>query len=229
MKTDDLEKKLRGLKLVHLTESELEAYDNQRLSPAAHARAAAHLKQCFVCKELLLLLRDEQAALNSGEVSAEDVEMVERLMAKSAAARSRRAAQPITNAAGVPVEERLTGYLRPMVANWKAFFKQQAAQPQPARRVTRLGKEVWQWQSDDGLLRAQALVKTRDDLTIHFYSSEMTLEGARFQFRLGEVDEQVTFERLSDSELYGKVEVPRQPPRRMAKLSIKVPSTGDET
>jgi hypothetical protein len=232
MKTDDLENKLRSLKLVHLTESELTAYCDERLTPAARTRAEAHLKQCFICKELLLPRREEQDALSGHEISAEDVALVERLMAESDAERRPPTARPIADAEGVLVQERLAEYLRPMVASWKIFFKQQAArsasESRPRRRVSGQGKEVWQWQSDDGLLWAQAMVETHTDLTIHFYSSEMTLEGASFQVRLGPVDEQVTFERLSDSELYGKVAVPRQPPRHMAKLSIEASSISDE-
>ena len=232
MKTDDLENKLRRLKLVHLTESELTAYCDERLAPAARARAEAHLKQCFICKELLLLRREEQDALSGHEITTEDVALIERLMAESAAERRAPTAWPVANAEGMPVQERLTEYLRPMVASWKTFFKQQAArsasESQPLRRVSGQGKEVWQWQSDDGRLWAQAMVETHTDLTIHFYSSEMTLEGASFQVRLGPVDELVTFERLSDSELYGKVAVPRQPPRHMAKLSIEASSVNDE-
>ncbi len=215
MKTDDLEKKLQDLKRAHLTENEMAAYCNQQLATAARARADAHLKQCFLCTELLALRREEYDALNQDELSEADAALVEQLMAE-----------------GVPVQERLTEYLRPMVASWKTFFTRQArgaTQSQAPRRVSGRGKEVWQWQSDDGLVRAEAKAETRSDLTIHFYSSEMMLEGASFQVRLGPVDEQVTFQRLSDSELYGKVAVPRQEPRRLAKLSIEASRTGDET
>ncbi|HJQ22279.1 MAG TPA: hypothetical protein VKA60_00095 [Blastocatellia bacterium] len=232
MKTNDLENKLRSLKLVHLTEGELADYCNQQLAPAARARAEAHLKQCFICEELLELLREEQDASTHHEITAADVELVERLMAERDDEGRPRTSQPVANAQGVPVQERLTEYLRPMVASWKTFFTRQAArgaaQPQAPRRGSGRGKEVWQWQSDDGLMRAQAMAETRSDLTIHFYSSEMMLEGASFQVRLGPVDEQVTFQRLSDSELYGKVAVPRQGPRRLAKLSIEASSAGEE-
>ncbi|MFL6276867.1 MAG: anti-sigma factor family protein [Blastocatellia bacterium] len=222
MKTDDLENKLRSLKLIHLTESALTAYCDQELDHVSRALAEAHIKQCFICARKVELLREEDEALQRREISAEDVALVERLMAESHPRRQSPAARPVTNAQGIPAEQRLTEYLRPMIASWQTFFSQQAA-PHLAGQ----GEEIWQWQSEDGYMRARAMLETSNDLTIHFSSSEMQLEGARLHVRLGPIEQQTTMRRVSDSEVYAKVAVPRQQPREMAALSIKASQGGE--
>lgn len=231
MKTDDLKNKLRSLKLIHLTESALTAYCDQELDAASRALAEAHIKQCFICARKVELLREEDEALQRREISAEDVALVERLMAESDPRRQSPTARPVTNAQGIPAEQRLTEYLRPMVASWQTFFRQQAASgaltAQAPQHLADPGKEVWQWQSDDGYMRARAMLETSTDLTIHFSSSEMQLEGTRLRVRLGPVEKQTTLRRVSDSEVYAKVAVPRQHPRKMAALSIKASQGGE--
>jgi hypothetical protein len=216
MNKDDLENELRNLKLVHLTEGELNAYCEQKLAPIPRARAEAHLKHCFICARQLLLLREEKEAL-SGEPGAQQAAMVKRLMAPARPPRKSPAARPIENAEGVPLQERLTEYLRPMVASWQTYFKQQAG-----REVIRLGEEVWRWQSEDGQLWAHAMMEKKAALTIHFSSSEMALEGARLYVRLGPAQREITLERISDGEVYAKVAVPlRHVQQNMADISIE--------
>jgi hypothetical protein len=222
MKTDDLKNKLRSLKLIHLTESALTAYCDQELDAASRALAEVHIKQCFICARKVDLLREEDAALQRREISAEDEALVERLMAESKPRRQSPSARPVANAQGIPVEQRLTEYLRPMVASWQTFFSQQ-----PTSHLAGQSEEVWQWQSEDGYMRARAMLETSTDLTIHFSSSEMQLEGTRLHVRLGPVEKQTTLRRVSDSEVYAKVAVPRQHPRKMAALSIKAFQKGE--
>ena len=175
MKTDDLKDKLRSLKLIHLTESALTAYCDQELDAASRALAEAHIKQCFICARKVELLREEDEALQRREISAADVALVERLMAESDPRPQSPSARPVTNAQRIPAEQRLTEYLRPMVASWQTFFSQQATSgaltAQAPQHLAGQGEEVWQWQSDDGYMRARAMLETSTDLTIHFSSS----------------------------------------------------------
>ena len=55
----------------------------------------------------------------------------------------------------------------------------------------------------------------------------MQLEGARLHVRLGPVEKQTTLQRVSDSEVYAKVAVPRQHPRKLAALSIQASQKGE--
>jgi hypothetical protein len=217
MKTDDLENELRSLRFAHLTESELAAYDDQALDQMGRARVEAHLKQCFICERQLELLREESALLNPRVIPAEDVAFVERLMEQMGSPAKPSAASRPQNGEEVALRERLAEYLRAMVASWQTAFGQPAV-----RGVTEQAEVVWRWQSDDGLLRAWAMREKKADLTIHFSSSEMALDGARLNVRVGRVSQQTILRRVSESEVYTKVAVARrQQPRNLADISIE--------
>ena len=217
MKTDDLENELWNLKYLHLTESELAAYCDQELDQMRRARFEAHLKQCFICERQLRLLREENAALSNRQISAADVAFVERLMEQIGMAQKPSAPKPAETAKGIPLQERLAECLRQMVASWQMQFAQEAT-----RSAADQGEELWRWQSEDGLLQGHAIREKNADLTIHFSSNELDLEGTRLNVRLGPLSQEVTLRRVSDSEVYAKVAVPRrQRPRKMADLSIE--------
>jgi hypothetical protein len=217
MKTDDLENELRNLKYIHLTESELIAYGDQELDQMRRARVEAHLKQCFICERQLTLLQEENAALNNREINAEDVAFVERLVEQVSRTPKRSADGCAETTREIPLRLRLDEYLRQMVANWQIRFAQAAT-----RSVAEHGKEIWHWQSEDGLLQGRAVQERNADLTIHFSSNEAGLDGARLNVRLGLLSQEVTLRLVSESEVYAKVAVPRrQRPRKMADLSIE--------
>jgi hypothetical protein len=222
MKTDDLENELRNLKYLHLTESELAAYCDQELDQMRRARFEAHLKQCFICERQLRLLREENAALSHRQITAADVAFVERLMEQRGRAQKPSATRPAETAKGIPLQERLAECLRQMVASWQIQFAQEATRSVATRSVVDQGEELWRWQSQDGFLQGHAIREKNADLTIHFSSNEPELAGARLNVRLGPLSQEVTLRRVSDSEVYAKVAVPRrQRPRKMADLSIE--------
>src|SRR5437870_2989452 len=117
MKTINLENELRNLKSIHLTESELVAYCDQELDPIPRARAEAHLKRCFICERQLTLLREESAALNRRQITAEDVALVDRILERTGPA-----SKPSAASNEVLLLERLAEYLRQMVAAWQINF-----------------------------------------------------------------------------------------------------------
>jgi hypothetical protein len=218
MKTDDLENELRNLRFMHLSESELAAYCEQELDQMRRARVEAHLKQCFICERQLALLREEIAALSNREITAEDVALVERLMEQMGVAQSTPASRPLETAKEIPLQEQMAEYLRQMVASWQIQFAQEAT-----RGVADQGEEVWRWQSEDGKLQARAMLEKNADLTIHFSSNEMELEGARLNFRLGPLSREITLREISKSEVYANVVVSRrQRPRQLEDISIEI-------
>lgn len=205
MKTDDLENELRNLRFTHLTESELAAYCDKEHDQIGLARAEAHVKQCFICEKRLELLREENAALSRRVIPDEDVAFVDRLMEQTRPAPSGRLARE------VPLRESLNEYLQQMTASLQIAFK-------PVR-----GEVVWQWQSKDHRLQAHASMEKNADMTIHFSSSEVELEGARLRFRLGSFYQETTLLRVSESEVATQVIVPW--PYRQGKildLSIEI-------
>jgi hypothetical protein len=217
MKTGDLENELRNLKFIHLTESELVAYCDQRLVHIHRARVEAHLKQCFICDRQLALLREENAALSNRELTADDIALAERLIEQTGFAQEPAGASPLGEVKAVSMQERLAEYLRQMVASWRIFFMRE-----PARRAADQGEEVWRWESEDGKLQSRVIMEKNADLTIHFSSSEIDLEGARLNIRLGRMSQEITLQRISESEVQAKVAVPWQHRQgNMADISIE--------
>lgn len=202
MKTDELENELRNLKFRHLTEGELAAYCDQEIDQIGLAWAEAHVMQCFICERRLELLREENAALTRRVISDDDVAFVDRLMEQTRPAPSGRLARE------VPLRELLNEYLQQMTASLQVAFK-------PVR-----GEVVWQWQSKDHRLQAHASMEKNADMTIHFSSSEMELEGARLQFRLGSLYQETTLLRVSESEVATEVIVPW--PNRQGKIELSI-------
>lgn len=217
MKTDNLENELRDLKFTHLSESELVAYCDQELDQVYRARVEAHLKRCFICESQLELLREESAALSNREITADDVELVERLMEQMGLAEKPIGDTPIEVMKDVSLQERLAKYLQQMVANWRIYFR-----PEAVRRGDE-GEEIWRWESEDGRLQVRAIMEKNANLTIHFSSKEIDLEGARLKVRLGLLSQEITLRRVFESEVHAEVAVPRrQRPRNMADISIEI-------
>jgi ribosomal protein S15P/S13E len=204
MKTNDLENELRNLRFTHLTESEMAAYCDQKLDQMHRIRVEAHLKQCFICGRQLALLREEALALSNHHNEAEDVALVEQLMQQTAA-QDPSAAKSLEIAKGGALQERLAEYLRQMVVNWQISFKSAVRRGRDEQ-----GEEVWRWQSEDGKLQARAMIEKNADLTIHFSSNEIDLEGMRLNIHLGQSTQEITLQRVSESEVYAKVAVPWQ-------------------
>lgn len=212
MKTDDLEKELRDLKFIHLSEAELAAYCDQKPEPMVRARMEAHLRQCFICARRLALLEEERAALNNHQVTADEVAFVERLMEQMESAQQPAADPP----AAVSLPERLADYLRQMMASWHLAFARGAVRGEADQ-----GEAVWQWQSPDGHVQVRAVMEANADLTIRFSSNEMALEGKRFRVHLSLFSEEITLQRISESEVAAKIAIPWQQRRgNMTELSI---------
>ena len=218
MKTDELEDDLRSLKFIHLSERELGAYLDHELDQINRSRMEAHIGECFICERQLELLQEERAALSQRATTAEDVAFVERLIEQTGTAQN-PSARPAETAKGVAVRERLGDYVRQIIASWRICFGQGARRGEPDQ-----GKEVWRWQSEDGKLQAYATMEENADLTFHFSATEMNLEGARLHFRLGALRQDLTLQRVSETEIGAEIAIP-WPYRQgnvMADISIEI-------
>lgn len=80
MKTDDLEKELKNLRLIHLTESELISYCEHLQDKLTQARIDAHLKLCFICVRRLETVREASVRPDDQETTAEDIAIVRRVV-----------------------------------------------------------------------------------------------------------------------------------------------------
>lgn len=217
MKLDDLEKELRNLKFRHLTEEELVSCHEQRLDEVGQARVLAHLKLCLICDRRLTLLKEERKALDTSEIAAGDIALARRVIQQTALQRHLTDSEPTGTTTRLRLSERLGECLSQIVASWQADFKLEAL-----RGTRSSGEEVWHWQSEDGFLEARVTLEKNADLTIHFSSNEAGLEGVRLIVCLGPLSLSTTLRRVSESEIYANVKVPkRQRPKNLADISIE--------
>ncbi len=217
MKLEDISEKLRDARFGHLTEDELDSYRERSLDDIGRARADAHLKLCFICERRLLLLKQESAALDKGEITAADAALVKRVMQEVPNRGEPDGSRPVEGAGRLLLSKRLAEYLRQVVASWEASFSPM----KPVYRGVQTGKEVWRWQSEDGVLKAWAVLEKNADLAIHFSSGEPGLEGARIKVRLGPFSQEITLQRLSELEVHARFAVPKEKRRKnLAGISI---------
>ena len=210
MKRDDVKMALRKAKFQHLTEDELDSYQEQTLDEIGRARAEAHLNLCLVCEKRLALLKEERAVLGDREVTTEDIALVRRVMKQMELERQPSGSKPVKADKASSLSARLAEYLQQAAASWKAHFRQLKV----VRGSVDTGHEVWRWESGDGVLKARAHMEKNADLTIHFSSNEPDLEGERFIIRLGVLSQEAAWERISDSEVYARVQIPQKQYRR---------------
>jgi len=216
MKQSELEQKLKSAKFYHLTEDELLAYRDRELDEVGLSRAEAHLKLCLVCERGLALLREELAALENIEITAEDVALVERVMQE---ARSRRPVDSrLPEASGVPVSDRLAAYLRQLTDSLQAYFLAMT----PVRDAVPPGQEIRSQPSDDGLVSVTITLEDTSDLTIHLSSSERGFAGQRVRVSLGTFSGEATLRRASEFEVAAKITVPEaQRPATLTSIKIE--------
>jgi hypothetical protein len=218
MNRNDLENELKNARFCHLTQAELVSYCDQELDNFSLARADAHLKLCLICDRRLSFLKEERAALANREVTDADVAMVRRVM-QEMGLRKQPHPKPEEDGTSIPSPYQLAEYLRQIVEDWQAHFMQLAV----VRGKSGTSEEVWSWQSEDGVLKARAILEKNADLTIHLSTNDFRFEGVRLNIRLGPVSRETILQRLSDSEVYARVEVPRrQRPKNLADISIEV-------
>lgn len=217
MNSDDVEKQLRAAKFSHLTEEELNSYHDQKLDTVGQARADAHLKLCLICEHRLGLLK-ESAASDNREITAEDVELVRRVMQRVGLQRQPSDSKQAEATTIIPLRDRLNDYFRQIAESWQAHFMRQGA----GRGTRDGGEKVWQWQIEEVDLKAHATMEKNVGLIIHFSSSDLSLEGVRLNVRLGSVNREATLQRVSETEVYAKVEIPgRQLRKALVDMSIE--------
>ena len=214
MKPDDLQSKLRGLKFTHVTQDELAAYSDHELNQIGCARVESHIRGCFICQRELDLLREESLALRERAVTPpQDAALIERLTQQLRPDEENPNQTATTQP--TPVRETFADYSNKIVGNWQVDFS-----------PVKLGNhrdEVWGWQSEDGTLRARATQKKDTDLTIHFSTGDMNLEGARLFFQMRSLKQEVTLLRISESKVGAQVVVPRPYPQgHLATISIEI-------
>ncbi|HST23399.1 MAG TPA: hypothetical protein VLR90_19955 [Blastocatellia bacterium] len=215
MTFEDIINEYKNARSRHLTEDELDAYYYNKLNMAIRARADAHLKDCLRCNKQLADLREESAVLINRERTAEDHALIDRAMQQVESQRDTAGSKTTRPVMSPALLGRLVEYLEQVVRDWKAYFGQLEA--------TRGSVDVWEWQSEDGALKARAVQEEDNSLTIHFASNEMDLEGVRLKVRLGPIEHETTLERLSESEVSAQIRVSRyELPKKPSDISIEI-------
>lgn len=209
----DIEQKLKSATLRHLSDDELLAYRDNELDEITLGRAEAHLKRCVLCENTLAFHREEAARLATVEITPEDLELAKRVMTEL------NAAHPVeTKPAARPLSEQIKEYLENATEALQAYFRTLV----PTRGSQE--NELKKWVSDDGLFSISITVDDSSDLAINVYSKQRELAGQRIRVTLGTFTDVEILRRASESEVYARIEVPKeQRPRNLGSISIELP------
>ena len=219
MTTDDLEKELRNLKVIHLTESEMAAYCDQELDQTSHARASAHLKDCFICRQQVMLLLEEGEALASGKSAAGGVSSGTGTLKQLGSLRGQAGSVANEETDGPGSPDGLVQSLRQVEENWQLYFSQGGF----VYRQVEAEEQIWRWASNDGLHKVWALLERNGNISIHFSLRDTALAGTCLRVRLGDATEEIILRSASESEVYARFEAPKPcSPASVADLSLEV-------
>jgi hypothetical protein len=193
----------------HLSDDECIGYAMETLPAEQVARVDTHLAACPDCAiEMERLLEASEAWC--GEPGKQ----------RLAALRERLIGQ-LPTSEQLSLRERLVLDLQEAVENWQKLFSGRklawaASTDEEDRR------KIWNWQSDDGLLRGHAVLERNGKLTFRFVSKELGLEGERFSLRLGHLRREVVLRRVAETEVGAKVIVPaHERPADPADISLE--------
>lgn len=208
----DIEQKLKSATLRHLTDDELLAYRDNELDEITLGRAQAHLKRCVLCENSLAFHREEAARLAAVEITPEDLEVARRVM------KELNAAHPLKTRPSAPsLIERLKEYLLDSTEVLQAYFLPLAATRDSSEN------ELKKWISGDGLFDVSITLQDTADLAIHIHSKERGFIGQRIRVRLGSFTDEAILKRASESEVYARIEVPKEKrPRNLGSISIEL-------
>jgi hypothetical protein len=215
MEPQDIEQVLKSAKFRHLSEATLVSYRDEELDEIGLALADAHLKLCAICENKLNFLMDEEQALESYAITGKDRELIQRAIRKVEPEKRNSDFAGVQSI--VSAMRRLATYFTDLQLAWVVQFSEEAMRGTPD------GDEVFRYRSEDGGLLAWAILEKDASLTVHFSSSELSLEGARIRFQLGPFSQEVTLQREGDSSVAAKIEIPRsERAKNMANFSIRV-------
>jgi len=211
MGSEDIEQLLETARFKHLSEATLVSYRDNQLDRIGFALADAHLKLCLICDRKLTILKGEAEARESYEVTEEDHAANEQFVRDLKPGRK----------VGLYVQKeikRFKSYVTDLLNSWIVLHSMEPV------RGSEDGDEIWRYESEDGLLTAWAILEKKTaDLTVHFSSSELSWEGIRMRFRLGQFIKEVTLEREGDDRVAAKIRIPRRSrARKMKDISIDV-------
>ncbi len=215
MNHNNIESILRNVKFVHLTDDELDAYRDNELGGIPLVRGEAHLKLCIICERRLEVFREEQMAIYQEEITSDDIAMVNQLLQQIP---MRKDAPPSEqpNVLPVPLRERLSKALRLMGESLQDLFKKTSGEEllalqcaPPEEKV----RKVWECQEPDSSIKGAAFLDINGDLQFIISSEKMELQGTRLRLRIksteGEIEQEVTLQPMSKTEVGAMFELPR--------------------
>lgn len=205
MGSEDIEHLLENDRFKHLSPATLVSYRDNQLDKIRLALADAHLKLCHSCERKLAFLTGEAEAQESYVITEEDRAANEQFVRELKPEKESRL-------------QRFKSYVTDLLDAWIVLYSREA------ERGSEDGDEIWRYESEDGLLTAWAILEKKTaDLTVHFSSSELSWEGIRMRFRLGQFIKEVTLEREGDDRVAAKIRIPRRSrARKMKDISIDV-------
>ena len=216
MKPEDIERDLMKAVYRHLTKDEIEHYCGRKLDRITQARAEAHFKLCPLCDRLLTISNAEKQDMDDVEITAGDVALARRVISQMT--RDGGPALAVGDGTGT-LSTRIAGYLEQLMARWKAHFEK----VRTADRDGQGGKEIWRWDSEDGVFKSWAVLEANTDLTIHLTLAEAGFEGTRIGIKLGTFYGEASLQRGGDTSSHAALVVPkRERPKKLESISIEI-------
>jgi hypothetical protein len=89
---------------------------------------------------------------------------------------------------------------------WSAFSQ---STQWAALDLDKARRKIWEWHDEQGTMEGHAILGKDKSLTFRFWSSDLTLEGACLLLRIGALQREITFHRVSQTQVLGEIELLR--------------------
>lgn len=194
----------------HLSVDEFTGYAMGKLLTAEVQRLDEHLASCPNCATEMERLLEASEAWRGEQGKQRLAALRERLIGQ------------LPTPDQPSLRKRLAQRLQEAMENWQDTFSRREL-AWAAATDDEDGREIWNWQSDDGRLRGHAVLEKNGNLTYRFVSGELELQGARFYLCLGALRREVVLRRVSETEVGARVVVPAHArPADPADFSLEV-------
>lgn len=178
---NDIEKRLYQLMLLHLSEAELGAYNDNAVIEVDRLRMESHLDRCLICSRKLQMMRDVMKAKN--ESAAEhDIALAKAFLGR------RRAAAAVVGS---------------IVLAFNLWAKQKRICPGLKTRFS--SARVEDGQVEDGSIRWRYVEKESGERIIRFGSHRMELAGVAMIVTAGKVTRTTVLKSVTEDQVGAEV------------------------
>jgi hypothetical protein len=208
----------------HLDDELMIGYVTETLTVAETERVDAHLSSCLECTTAIEHLFELSSAWqgDAGAWRLEDLSqrILQRIKRPSSVERDARQANP-------PLPQQLAQLLKQVEAGWRHALVQRPSQPLLASSNRGESETIWEdnYSLEDVTLYGRATLDSRGNLTLHFSSNRLDLEGKRINLHLELFEGKLQFEAESSTDVGATLVIPKRlVPEDLSQLRIELES-----